>query len=69
MISSRYMQTKNSSKKAELQSQLKEIELQLKAFQKQFTDIKKRAGESVSSARKRGDTRKLSELRKKLGIE
>lgn len=63
------MQTKNPNRKIELQAQLKEVELQLKTFQQQFIAIKKRAGESVSSARKRADTRKLSELRKQLGIE
>ncbi|MFA5796397.1 MAG: hypothetical protein WC885_04520 [Candidatus Shapirobacteria bacterium] len=63
------MQTQNLAKKAELQAQLKDVELQLKALQQQFIGIKKRAGESVSLARKRADARRLSELRKQLGIE
>jgi molecular chaperone GrpE (heat shock protein) len=63
------MQTKNPTRKAELQAQLKEVELQLKSLTQQFAGIKKRAGESVSSSRKRADARKISELRKQLGIE
>lgn len=69
MLSSKYMQTQNPAKKAELQAQLKEVELQLKSLTQQFIGIKKRAGESVSSSRKRADARKISELRKQLGIE
>ena len=63
------MKTKKPARKAELQAQLKNIELQLKALKKQFMDIEKRARESVLSERKRIDARKLSELRKQLGIE
>jgi len=63
------MQTKNPTRKAELQAQLKEVELQLKSLTQQFIGIKKRAGESVSSLRKRADARKISELRKQLGTE
>ena len=66
MLSCGYMP---NSKKAELQKELKEIELQLKNLQQQFLDIKNRSKNSVSSARKRADERKLSELRKQLGIE
>ena len=69
MLSSKYMQTKNLSKKNKLQAQLKAVELELKALNQQFLDIRKRAGESVSATRKRADERKLSELRKQLGIE
>ncbi len=61
--------TKNESRKAELQVQLKEVELQLKTLRQQFIDIKKRAGNSISSARKRSDTRRLSEIRKQLGLD
>jgi len=63
------MQTKSSTKKAELQTQLKEVELELKKLQEQFAGIKNRAKTSVSSSRKRADERKISELRKQLGIE
>lgn len=62
-------QSKNTIRKAELQAQLKEVELQLKALQRQFVDIKKRAGGSVSAARKRADARRLSEIRKQLGLK
>ena len=57
-------------KKIQLESsQLKEVGLELKALNQQFLDIRKRARNSVSATRKRADTRKLSELRKQLGIE
>lgn len=62
-------QSKNTSKKEKLIIQLKEIERQLKTLQRQFLDIKKRAGGSVSVARKRADARRLSEIRKQLGLE
>ncbi|GEM_PF-5668681 len=54
--------------KSQLLAQLKEVEKQLKAFQKQFRDIKKRVGKAVSAARNRSDARKLSDLRKKIGL-
>ena len=69
MLRYKYMQTNNPTRKAELQAQLKEVELELKKLQEQFAGIKSRAKNSVSSARKRADERKLSELRKQLGIE
>jgi molecular chaperone GrpE (heat shock protein) len=57
-----------NSKKAEIRRQLKEVELQLQALQKQFLDIRNRSRESVSSARKRADEKKLTELRKQTGL-
>jgi hypothetical protein len=64
-----YMRKGNSSKKAALQAQLREVELELKKLQEQFLEIKTRIKSSVSAARKRADARKISELRKQLGIE
>ena len=61
------MQTENSSKKSILQAQLREVKLALKKLQEQFLGIKNRARASV--VRKRTDERKISELRKQLGIE
>lgn len=61
--------TKNPAIKADLQSQLKEVELQLKALQQQFVDIKKHARGSVSGSRRRDDERKIAELRKQLGLQ
>lgn len=57
------------STKNELQKQLQEVELQIKSFQQQFKDIKKRTKESVSSSQKRTDNGKLFKLRKQLGLD
>ncbi len=62
------MTTKSSAKKIELQNKLKETEIQLKSFQQQFRDIKKRAKESIKSVRKSSNNSKLAQLRKKLGL-
>ena len=61
--------TTNQSVEAELRARLVEIELKLKTLQQEFLDIKKRARETVSAARKRSDARELIELNKMLGIE
>jgi hypothetical protein len=55
--------------KDQYEKRLKEIEVELKALQQQFSDIKKRATGTMKQAAKNKDEKMIKALRKKLGLK